>query len=221
MPLRDLGLNVVFVAVLVLLKLIVSIVTLSVHLRSSGGSGRAIYAFLGLCFTGTCVSCSFSFPSQTPPSFCSDPFAGRAVCLGVVVSSQVAEGQFCVGWTPPWVSFGFFPSQKLKSAKKNKPSTVQHPSVVDQYLANEVSLGRVAGPFSVPPYPNLHVSSFGVIPKRGQPGKWCLIMDLSSPGGLVSMTGLIQTNSPSWPNMMWRQPTAMCPYTPLTAFFWG
>ena len=77
---------------------------------------------------------------------------------------------------------GFSPSQKLKSAKKNKPSATQHPSVVDQYLANEVSLGRVAGQFSAPPYPNLHVSSFGVIPKRGQPGKWHLILDLSSPG---------------------------------------
>jgi len=42
MPLRDLGLNVVFAAVPVLLKLIVSIVTLSVHLCNSGGSGRAI-----------------------------------------------------------------------------------------------------------------------------------------------------------------------------------
>ena len=61
---------------------------------------------------------------------------------------------------------GFSPSQKLKSAKKNKPSAAQHPSVVDQYLANEVSLGRVAGPFSAHPYMNLHVSNFGVIPKR-------------------------------------------------------
>ena len=72
---------------------------------------------------------------------------------------------------------GFSPSQKLKSAKNNKPSAAQHPSVVDQYLANEVSLGRVAGPFSTPPFPNLHVSSFGVIPKRGQPGKWRLIVE--------------------------------------------
>lgn len=45
---------------------------------------------------------------------------------------------------------------------------------------NEVSLGRVAGPFSAPAFPNLHVSSFGVIPKRGQPGRWRLIVDLSS-----------------------------------------
>ena len=52
---------------------------------------------------------------------------------------------------------GFSPSQKLKSAKKNKPSAAQHPSVVDQYLANEVSLGRVAGPFNAP------VSTMGLI----------------------------------------------------------
>ena len=41
----------------------------------------------------------------------------------------------------------------------------------------------MAGPFDSPPLSNLHVSSFGVIPKKGQPGKWRLIVDLSSPGG--------------------------------------
>ena len=66
----------------------------------------------------------------------------------------------------------FSPSQKLKSAKKNKLSAIQHASVIDAYLANEVSLGRVGGPFnSPPPFPNLQISSFGVIPKKGQPGK--------------------------------------------------
>lgn len=44
-------------------------------------------------------------------------------------------------------------------------------------------LRRVAGPFSSPPIPHVHISSFGVIPKRDQPGKWQLIVDLSSPGG--------------------------------------
>lgn len=78
---------------------------------------------------------------------------------------------------------GYFHPRKLKSATKNKSSACQHPSVVDSYLANEVSLGRVAGPFSSPPVPNLHISSFGVIPKEGQPGKWRLIVDLSSPRG--------------------------------------
>ena len=84
---------------------------------------------------------------------------------------------------------GFPSSQKLKSAKYNKPSAAQHPSVVDQYLANEVSLGRLAGPFKVPPYQNLHISSLGVIPKQGQPGKWRLIVDLLPQGGLASTTG--------------------------------
>ena len=78
---------------------------------------------------------------------------------------------------------GFNHSQKLKSANRNKPLAYEHPSVIDEYLANEVSLGRVAGPFTIAPLPLLHVSSFGVIPKKGQPDKWRLIVDLSSPGG--------------------------------------
>ena len=78
---------------------------------------------------------------------------------------------------------GFSPSQSLKPAKRNKPSADEHPSVIHEYLATEVSLGRVAGPFASPPAPRLHVSSFGVIPEKGQPGKWRLIVDLSFPGG--------------------------------------
>ena len=78
---------------------------------------------------------------------------------------------------------GFHHSRKLKSATTNKPSAKQHPDVIDRYLANEVSLGRVAGPFTSPPLPNLHISSFGVIAKKGQPGKWTLMVDLSSPVG--------------------------------------
>jgi len=78
---------------------------------------------------------------------------------------------------------GFQSSGHLKAAKKNKQSALMHANVVDEYLANEVMLGRVAGPFPSPPLPNLHISSFGVIPKKGQPGKWRLIVDLSSPGG--------------------------------------
>ena len=40
------------------------------------------------------------------------------------------------------------------------------------------------------PLPTLHVSSFGVIPKTGQPGKWRLILDLSSPHGLSVNDGI-------------------------------
>ena len=43
-----------------------------------------------------------------------------------------------------------------------------------------MSLRRVAGPYDYPAIPNLHVSSFCVIPETGQPDKWRLILDLSS-----------------------------------------
>ena len=85
---------------------------------------------------------------------------------------------------------GFSHHQPLRSARRNKPSAYAHPAVIDEYLANEVSLGRVAGPFTSPPFPFLHVSSFGVIPKKGQPGKWRLIVDLSSPGGASVNDGI-------------------------------
>ena len=35
----------------------------------------------------------------------------------------------------------------------------------------------------------MHIRSFGVIPKKGQPGKWHLIVYLSSPGG-ASVNGI-------------------------------
>ena len=78
---------------------------------------------------------------------------------------------------------GFSPQSPLTSARKNKASAYEHPEVVDAYLRNEVSLGRVSGPFDSSPLPDLHISGFGVIPKAGQPGKWRLILDLSSPHG--------------------------------------
>ena len=78
---------------------------------------------------------------------------------------------------------GFNYSTSLKSATGNMASALLNPQVIDNYLQSEVQTGRVAGPFSQPPFSVLHVSRFGVIPKRHQPGKWRLILDLSSPAG--------------------------------------
>ena len=82
---------------------------------------------------------------------------------------------FRVGFNPASVS--------LKWATQNMPSASLQPSVIDDFLHPELAKGRVAGPFSSPPLAHLHISSFGVIPKKHQPGKWRLILDLSSPGG--------------------------------------
>lgn len=55
---------------------------------------------------------------------------------------------------------GFHQSRsKLNSAQKNKLSAFQHPSVIDDFLANEVALGRVVGPFPAPSLHNLTLSS--------------------------------------------------------------
>ena len=74
-------------------------------------------------------------------------------------------------------------SVSLWSSSSIMRSAFDHPSVIDAYLENEVSCGRVAGPFSSPPFTDLHISCFGVVPKNNQPGKWRLILDLSSPDG--------------------------------------
>ena len=63
---------------------------------------------------------------------------------------------------------------------KNLPSAYQNPRVVSDTLAQEVALGRVAGPFNSPPLPNLQVSPIGVIPKKHS-DKFHLIFHLSHP----------------------------------------
>jgi len=52
---------------------------------------------------------------------------------------------------------------------------------VEKYLAEEITAGRVAGPFQKSSVPQAHVSQFGIIPKNHQPNKWRLIVDLSYP----------------------------------------
>ena len=78
---------------------------------------------------------------------------------------------------------GFHSSTSLKSAAGNMASALLNPQVINNYLQSEVQFGRVAGPFSQLPLPDLHVCRFGVIPKHHQPGKWRLILDLSCPAG--------------------------------------
>ena len=61
-------------------------------------------------------------------------------------------------------------------------SVREHREVVDEYIQREREAGRLLGPFKRQDWPSVHVSPFGVIPKS-EPGKWRLIVDLSSPAG--------------------------------------
>ena len=55
-------------------------------------------------------------------------------------------------------------------------------SVAEETIHKELSLGRVAGPFSAPPFHNLVVSPLGLIPKK-DPCQFRVIHDLSFPKG--------------------------------------
>lgn len=61
-------------------------------------------------------------------------------------------------------------------------SALQHPSPVNEYIAAELTLGRVAE-LPLGYKNNVVVNRFGVIPKRGQTNQWRPILDLSFPRG--------------------------------------
>ena len=76
------------------------------------------------------------------------------------------------------------------SVKHNMPSAQTNPDPVEKFLATEVSEGRVIGPLRMEDFPHVQTNRFGVIPKRNQPNKWRLILDLSSPTGTSVNDGI-------------------------------
>ena len=84
----------------------------------------------------------------------------------------------------------------LKSADTNCWSAQAHPDVIDKYLAAEIQARRVVGPFETPPCPEIHTSRFGVIPKKGKPNSWRLILDLSFPSDHSVNDGISKSDFP-------------------------
>lgn len=78
-----------------------------------------------------------------------------------------------------------------QSSHRNMHSAQEHPQVVRQYLAEECAEGRILGPLDLDSFPYVHTSRFGVIPKSS-PGKWRLIVDLSSPDGSSVNDGIVE-----------------------------
>ena len=76
---------------------------------------------------------------------------------------------------------GFDRSRSLVSANSNLHCN--NPDIVSDYLAREVALHRMwKCPMGVRPK-GVHISPLGLIPKKNKPGKWRMIVDLSSPRG--------------------------------------
>ena len=76
---------------------------------------------------------------------------------------------------------GFNHSHTVLSASSNLPTS--NDSIIEDYLEREVALSRMwkfPRNYSIP---GTQISPLGLVPKKNKPGKWRLIMDLSSPPG--------------------------------------
>lgn len=123
--------------------------------------------------SSTCVVAN-TFQDLVPPSRV-NPTDAHKLCELFFYPDEVKVDYVISGLTNGF-RLGFDPSAvSLQSAAHNMPSASFQPSVIDQYLRTEREKGRLAGPFLISPIPNLHVSRFGVILKKHQPGKWRLI----------------------------------------------
>ena len=67
----------------------------------------------------------------------------------------------------------------LRSCSENLRSVFQNAEVVDRYIETEVKSDKLM-PVSLALEQSIHISPIGVIPKLHQPGKFRLIVDLSS-----------------------------------------
>ena len=70
----------------------------------------------------------------------------------------------------------------IQSSNRNMPAAYANSDVVDRYLKDDLEYGRLV-PVHPPLVSEIHLSKLGVIPKKHQPGKWHLIVDLFSPKG--------------------------------------
>ena len=68
-----------------------------------------------------------------------------------------------------------------------------HPQVITEYTREETAARHFIGPVADDQAQFVHISKFGVILKGHIPGKWHLITDLSSPGGLSVNDGISLT----------------------------
>ena len=64
---------------------------------------------------------------------------------------------------------------------KHLPTAHSYPDIITSALAKECSAGRMAGPYSQQPVPNLRCSGLGIVPKKD--AGWRVIHHLSAPHG--------------------------------------
>ena len=91
-----------------------------------------------------------------------------------------------------------FSIRNTKSHPQPPPNNLKsahiYPHIVDQKLNKESSQGRIAGPFSEPPFHNMVFSPLGLQPKKA-PGQYRVIHHLSFPKGCSVNDGISHQDS--------------------------
>ena len=72
---------------------------------------------------------------------------------------------------------------------RNHPSSLEHPSVVQQHIEIELERGSLVGPLPPGQAEQIQVSPLGLVPKPHS-DKWHLIVDLSAPTGASVNDGI-------------------------------
>ena len=131
----------------------------------------------GYCYTKD-LQCFEAMKPKVPPQL---PVLGQTITSPLIVHNwksalkdhpdQLFVSYLLEGRTNGF-HIGFSRELKCISAMKNMWSALQKPDPVDK---------QIVGPFNPEQAKGAHISHFGVIPKSGQPDKWRLILDLSSP----------------------------------------
>lgn len=92
--------------------------------------------------------------------------------------------QALVNYVIDGFSFGFdigFSGNVTTGRSRNLLSARNNPQAVETALNKELLRGHTSGPFDTPPFPVLHCSPLGAVPKKDN--SYRIILDLSSPRG--------------------------------------
>ena len=116
------------------------------------------------------------------------------ICVGKLEAELVNHpDQRKVNFVLSGFRHGFHPHLvTLYTSPRNVPSALLQPAVIDEYLLDKLEKGRVVGPFLTPLLPNLHVSHFGMIPKKYQLRKWHFILNFSSLTGASANDSILK-----------------------------
>jgi hypothetical protein len=79
-----------------------------------------------------------------------------------------------------------FDGPQMPLSSKNSPSAAVNPQIIQEKLAKESALGRIAGPFSQPPLPNFKSSPLA-LREKSTPGTFRLLHNLSYPYDISSL----------------------------------